>query len=89
MGSINEILMAVDSKITNVRVVKGPGSDGPFIQPQYFVYLTMADEQEEIALRVYCSVADNGWAIYPRMKDDPKKDLIAKLDAAVKEKMGK
>lgn len=80
--------MAVDSKITNVRVVKGPGSDGPFIRPQYYVYLTVADEPE-FKLDVYCSVDDGGWAIYPRMKDDPKTELIAKLDAAVKEKMGK
>ena len=80
MDAFQTALVSADRRIQGVRIVKGPGSDGPFIRPDYFLHVTVENEPE-IALSAYRAYAGEE-AISVRHKGDPLTDLIEKLDKA-------
>lgn len=42
----DKVTDAVGSKVKKIVVTKGPGSDGPFEQPEYYICVTMPDDTE-------------------------------------------
>jgi len=43
LETIKKAAVDFDSTIQNVTMKQGPGSDGPYIQPEYYAYVTYED----------------------------------------------
>lgn len=50
---ITEAITGADERIKSFRVVNGPGSDGPYVQPDYYLYLIFVDSEEETKFDIY------------------------------------
>lgn len=79
---IKEVIVTADERIKSVVVEKGWGSDGPFIQPEYDLVVTLQNG-EKIKLSIYVNLDDGSYRIPLRTHDDPHEELIYKLSDAV------
>lgn len=78
----NAIEAIADDRIKTVTVTQGFGSDGPFIQPDYYVHVVLQND-EKLELSVYHYHSEPKYYIPLRTRDDPEADLITKLSDAI------
>lgn len=70
-----------NKNIKSVVCKRGPGSDGPFVQPEYYLDIVLQTD-EKIQLCVY--LKENGeYQVIKRTRDDPLAWLVDELNLVV------